>query len=98
MMFLIRRVWRKLSQFAGSGPMSLWLARASKMPKTIEKYFKRNDKEEWELCEVVSKLGSQSNGRGFEACLFQILQGNGVKAMPGSIPVTLIPSSFRHRK
>ena len=36
---------------------------------------------------MVIELGSQSKGRGFESCLFQILHGNGVQAMPGSIPV-----------
>ena len=36
---------------------------------------------------MVSELGSQLKGRGFESSLFQILHGNGVKAMPGSIPV-----------
>jgi hypothetical protein len=35
---------------------------------------------------VVSKLDSQSKGCGFESCLIQILDGNGLKAMPGSIP------------
>ena len=42
---------------------------------------------EWELGVVVSDLGSQSKGCGFESCLFQILHGNGIIAMPGSIPI-----------
>ena len=42
---------------------------------------------EWELGVVVSELGSRLKGCGFESRLFQILHGNGVKAMPGSIPV-----------
>ena len=43
--------------------------------------------EEWELGVVVREQGSQLKGHGFETRLFQILIGNGVKAMPGSIPV-----------
>ena len=39
---------------------------------------------EWELGVVVSKLGSQSNGLGFESRLLQILHGHGVKAMQGN--------------
>jgi hypothetical protein len=35
---------------------------------------------------VVSELDSQSKGCGFESRLIQILDGNGLKAMPGSIP------------
>ena len=38
---------------------------------------------------MVSELGSQPKGRGFEYGLFKILYGNGVKTMPGSIPETL---------
>ena len=53
---------------------------------------------EWELGVGVSELGSQSKGCGFESCLFLILHGNGAKAMPGLIPVTPNPGSFRHRK
>ena len=37
---------------------------------------------ERELGVVVSKLGSQSKGGEFESRLFQILHGNGVKAIP----------------
>ena len=53
---------------------------------------------EIELGVVVSKLGSQSKGCGLESHLFQILHGNGVKAMPGSIPVIPNPGSFRNGK
>jgi len=35
---------------------------------------------------VVSKLDSRLEGRGFESHL--MLDGNGVKAMPGSIPAS----------
>ena len=42
---------------------------------------------EWELGVVVSELGSRLKGCGFESRLFQIPHGNGVEAMPGSIPV-----------
>jgi hypothetical protein len=35
---------------------------------------------------VVSELDSQSKDCGFESRLIQILDGNGLKAMPGSIP------------
>jgi len=42
---------------------------------------------------VVSGLGSQSKGRGFKSCVFQIQHGNGVKTMPGLIPVTPNPGS-----
>jgi hypothetical protein len=37
---------------------------------------------------VVSGLNSRSKGCGFESCLvlYKILDGNGLKAMPGSIP------------
>jgi len=38
---------------------------------------------EWELGVVVSELGTQSKGCGFESHLCQILHVNGVKAMPG---------------
>jgi hypothetical protein len=39
--------------------------------------------------QVVSELSSQSKGCGFESCLilYKILDGNGLKAKPGSIPV-----------
>ena len=36
-------------------------------------------------CVIVSTLGSRSEGCGFESLLYLILQGNGVKAMPGPI-------------
>ena len=48
---------------------------------------------ERELGVVVSELGSQSKGRGFESRLFQILHGNGVTAMPGSILIIPNPGS-----
>jgi len=35
---------------------------------------------------VVSELDSELEGRGFES--HPVLDGNGVKAMPGSIPAT----------
>ena len=36
---------------------------------------------------MVSELGSQLKGCGFESPLLQTLHGNGEKAMPGLIPV-----------
>ena len=47
---------------------------------------------------MVSELGSQLKGRGFESCLFPILHGNGVKVMPGSIPVTRNPGSETEKR
>ncbi len=44
---------------------------------------------------VVSKLDSQLEGRGFKS--HPILDGNGVKAMPGSFP-TPNPGSFHNWK
>ena len=38
---------------------------------------------------MVSELGSQPKGHGFD----RILHGNGIKTMPGSIPVTPNPGS-----
>jgi hypothetical protein len=35
---------------------------------------------------VVSELDSRSKGCGFKSCLIQILDVNGLKAMPGTIP------------
>ncbi len=35
---------------------------------------------------VVSKQDSQSKGCGFKPHFIQILNGNGLKAMPGSMP------------
>ena len=57
-----------------------------------------NNEVEWELGVVVSELGSQLQDRGFESRLFLLLHGNGVKAMPGSIPVAPNPGSFKKRK
>ena len=48
---------------------------------------------ERELGVVVSDLGLQSKGPGFKSCLFQILHGNSVIAMPGSIPIVPNPGS-----
>ena len=45
---------------------------------------------------VISKLDSRSEGRGFES--HPILDGNGVKAMPGSIPVHPILVHSIHEK
>ena len=53
---------------------------------------------EWELGVVVSELGSQPQGSGFESRLFQILHGNGVKTMPGSIPIAPNPGSETENK
>ena len=39
MMFPIRRVSRKPTRFPGSSPLSLWHARASKMPREGRKVF-----------------------------------------------------------
>ncbi len=36
---------------------------------------------------VVSKLDSRSKDCGFESRLIKILDGNGLKAIPGSIPL-----------
>ena len=54
--------------------------------------------QEWELDVGVSEIGSQSKGHGFESRLLLILHENDVKAMPGWIPVTSHPGSFRNRK
>ena len=48
---------------------------------------------ERELGALVSELGSQSKGHGFGSRLFQILHGNGVTDMPGSIPIIPDPGS-----
>ena len=53
---------------------------------------------EWELGVVVSELGSQPKGCGFESRLFQIIHGNGVKSMPGWIPFTPNPGSETENK
>ena len=45
---------------------------------------------------VGSELDSRSKGRGFESC--PSLDGNDVKVMPGSIPETPNPGSYRKRK
>ena len=42
---------------------------------------------EGELGVMVSELDSQSKGRGLKSCLFQILHGNGIIAMPGLISI-----------
>ena len=68
--------------------LKAFLTKFSLKKKHFELFFWKYQvlkKKEWELGVVVQ--GSQSKGRGFESCLFQILHGNGVKAMPGSIPV-----------
>ena len=45
---------------------------------------------------MVIELDSRSKGRGFES--HPILDGNGVKALPGSIPVHLILVHSIHEK
>ena len=47
---------------------------------------------------MVSELGSQPQGSGFESRLFQILHGTGVKTMPGSIPIAPSPGSETENK
>ena len=39
---------------------------------------------------MVSELDSQSKDHGFESRLYQILHGNGVTAMSGSIPLNTL--------
>ncbi len=47
---------------------------------------------------VVSELDSQFKDCGFESCLIQILDGNGLKAMPGSIPAPILVHSWKNKK
>jgi hypothetical protein len=49
---------------------------------------------------VVSGLGSRSKGCGFKSCLVlsKILDGNGLKAMPGSIPAPNSGSFMENKK
>jgi len=41
-------------------------------------------------------LGSQSEGRGFDSC--PMLDGSGVKAMPGSVPTPNSGSLYKNKK
>ena len=45
---------------------------------------------------VGNKLDSRLKGRGFESC--PLLDGNDVKVMPGSIPETPNPGSYRNER